>query len=134
MNGQTLPIVFLAPNEQDVINDDFHLKARLGFSSKSSFDKSLAKSLAIQSADPKIQQLTADQILEKAQQSGVGGYQTSRQLQDWVVSRQRAWGTPIPIILDRENDNICRPMPTSLLPVLTEQRGQLMPNNGSMLL
>jgi leucyl-tRNA synthetase len=127
VNGRSLPIVFLAPDEQQ--NEEFFLKARLGFTAKSSFDKSLASSFGL-SKHVKIQQIDADKILQKATEADLGGYQTSRTLQDWVVSRQRAWGTPIPILVDQDNDDICRPVPIDLLPVLSEQRGQLMGDNG----
>ncbi|CDW53742.1 tRNA-synt 1 domain containing protein [Trichuris trichiura] len=43
-------------------------------------------------------QLTDEQILNSAQMHRCDGYKTSRKLKDWVVSRQRLWGTPIPIV------------------------------------
>ncbi|KAI6203335.1 Leucyl-tRNA synthetase [Aphelenchoides besseyi] len=51
----------------------------------------------------------------------LGGYETSRSLEDWVVSRQRDWGTPIPMIL---NGNESRAYPLDKLPLLSNQRGQ----------
>lgn len=37
-------------------------------------------------------------VLKIADLFGNGGYKVSSKLQDWLVSRQRCWGTPIPII------------------------------------
>ncbi|KAM4688401.1 leucine--tRNA ligase, mitochondrial [Discoglossus pictus] len=39
-----------------------------------------------------------DAITQRARQEGVGGDLTSDKLRDWLISRQRYWGTPIPII------------------------------------
>lgn len=37
-------------------------------------------------------------IMRKLQDVNSGGYSTSSKLRDWLISRQRYWGTPIPII------------------------------------
>ncbi|KAL0901567.1 hypothetical protein ABMA27_006791 [Loxostege sticticalis] len=45
--------------------------------------------------------------IDLAQRKCVGGHYVSSKLKDWLISRQRYWGTPIPIIHCRE----CGPVP-----------------------
>lgn len=39
-----------------------------------------------------------DAVMQDAKDQGFGGQQTSPRQYDWLISRQRYWGTPIPII------------------------------------
>lgn len=43
-------------------------------------------------------------IIEVLEQKGIGHAKTTYKLRDWLVSRQRYWGAPIPIVYDPEGN------------------------------
>ncbi|PFG31201.1 leucine--tRNA ligase [Paramicrobacterium agarici] len=56
-----------------------------------------------------------DHVTEKLEDSGVGRAAKNYRLRDWLISRQRYWGTPIPIIHCSECGEV--PVPEDQLPV-----------------
>ncbi|HVZ42249.1 MAG TPA: leucine--tRNA ligase [Ramlibacter sp.] len=60
-----------------------------------------------------------DAVAHALQQKGLGGKTVHWRLRDWGVSRQRYWGTPIPIIHCDEHGAV--PVPYADLPVILPQ-------------
>jgi len=57
-----------------------------------------------------------DQVIEYLEQNGVGERRINYKLRDWLISRQRYWGAPIPIIYCPDCGEV--PVPEKDLPVL----------------
>lgn len=73
-----------------------------------------------------------EKIILSLEQNMIGKRVTNYKLRDWLVSRQRYWGSPIPIVYDR--DGIESLVPESDLPVLLPDDVNFMPTGRSPLI
>jgi leucyl-tRNA synthetase len=70
-------------------------------------------------------------VIDKLASERKGGSAVSYRLRDWLVSRQRYWGAPIPVIHCPEHGVV--PVPTEQLPVLLPQDVEITGTGGSPL-
>jgi leucyl-tRNA synthetase len=86
-------------------------------------------------SDPLIDGLTCDEAQKKLQQiakeKGFGEATVTFRLKDWGVSRQRYWGTPIPMIHCEQCGLV--PVPDDQLPVLLPNKIEITQQGGSPL-
>ncbi|GIV98467.1 MAG: leucine--tRNA ligase [Herpetosiphonaceae bacterium] len=72
-----------------------------------------------------------DRVIEWLEEQGIGKRAVNYRLRDWLISRQRYWGTPIPIIYCPQCGTI--PVPEDQLPVLLPQNVDFRPTGESPL-
>jgi len=72
-----------------------------------------------------------DKMARFAEEHGFGKKTTTFRLKDWGVSRQRYWGTPIPMVYCAEHG--VQPVPESALPVLLPDSIEITQEGGSPL-
>ncbi|CEF66092.1 Aminoacyl-tRNA synthetase, class Ia domain and Leucine-tRNA ligase family and Valyl/Leucyl/Isoleucyl-tRNA synthetase, editing domain and Aminoacyl-tRNA synthetase, class 1a, anticodon-binding domain and Rossmann-like alpha/beta/alpha sandwich fold domain-containing protein [Strongyloides ratti] len=125
LNGKEMPIVVENIEEKDNHKEMF-MDSRLGGVKLSNEDKEISQLLNLPLPSVQIRNLVLSDVQEIASFSGYGGYLTSRKLKDWVVSRQRKWGTPIPMLLSADNTKDIRRVPYENLPIKSSDQGKEM--------
>ncbi|MBI2871732.1 MAG: leucine--tRNA ligase [Chloroflexi bacterium] len=70
-------------------------------------------------------------IADRIEERGWGGRMVSYRMRDWLISRQRYWGTPIPIIYCPRCGTV--PVPEEQLPVLLPEDAEFKPTGESPL-
>ncbi|MEE3021250.1 MAG: leucine--tRNA ligase, partial [SAR324 cluster bacterium] len=72
-----------------------------------------------------------DRVVQAIEDKGIGKKQINYRLRDWLISRQRMWGTPIPVIHCKNCGTV--PVPYEDLPVMLPDDAEFKPTGESPL-
>ena len=72
-----------------------------------------------------------DRVVQAIEDKGIGKKQGNYRLRDWLISRQRMWGTPIPVIHCKNCGTV--PVPYEDLPVMLPDDAEFKPTGESPL-
>ncbi|KAI9741969.1 MAG: Leucyl-tRNA synthetase, mitochondrial [Cirrosporium novae-zelandiae] len=109
-NNGPIPVVV----SSDTVSDSLDLYLRPGETDSPFIDRGILTSLAGQFAGLPSKE-ASEHIVSALQKFGLGEIKDSWRLRDWLISRQRYWGTPIPIIHCEDCGVV--PVPVDELPV-----------------
>ncbi len=107
--------------KEDVIKHltwDSHIEAWKAYLEGRTVDNSVREGLIVNSGefDGTPTSDAREQIVAWLEEKGVGGAKTTYKMRDWLISRQRYWGAPIPIIHCEEHGAVA--VPEDQLPVI----------------
>ncbi len=118
------PVVIVAPDQLDAVPDGADLNEPI-------LQKENSVMVNSQNFDGAVWPESFNRVADMMQKEGFGERQVNYRLHDWLISRQRMWGTPIPIIYCESCG--MQPVPYEDLPVVLPDDAEFKPTGESPL-